>query len=259
MHFHQLEAVQKEVDQLKGEVVQLQGVEAEQHKTERALRVQLAGFATALKGRIASPVWLPFFIRLLLSDLACLTTGFYPAVEDEAKKTHLASIGVAPREAAMSACQPTVREVLAQFGRETVALVAAAREVLQVLWPNDSAPAIISKLADQLAKSPNRILDLQESAARGGAQWAVSLLLSWYPDADIEVFNEGPRDGTDYSELRLLNGVHRTASSIAEFVDFDDFIPTYVDPKGKKAKVDEGDVVDGDEGGCSNQAAKTDK
>ena len=111
-HADQLEAVQKEVDQLKGEVTRLQGVEAEQHKTERALRMQLAGFATALKGRLVSPVWLPFFIRLLLSDLACLTACFYPAVEDEAKKTNLASIGVAPNEAAMSASQPTVREVL---------------------------------------------------------------------------------------------------------------------------------------------------
>ena len=117
----------------------------------------------------------------------------------------------------------------------------------------------MSKLADQLAESPNRILEQQESAPRGGAQWAVSLLLSWYPDADIEVFNEGSREGTDYSELRLLNDVHRTGSTIAEFVDFDDFIPAYVDPKGKKAKVYEADAVDEDEGGCSSQAAKTDK
>ena len=113
-------------------------------------------------------------------------------MEDEAKKTNLASIGVAPNDAAMSACLPNVREVLAQFGREAVALVAAARKVLQALWPNDAAPALISKLAERLAESPNRILELQESAARGGAQWAVSLLMSWYPDADIEVFNEGP-------------------------------------------------------------------
>ena len=54
-------------------------------------------------------------------------------MEEEVKKTNLASIGVNPTPAAMSACQPTVREVLAQFGREMVALVAAAHEVLQVL------------------------------------------------------------------------------------------------------------------------------
>ena len=101
--------------------------------------------------------------------------GFYPAVMDEAKKTHLASLGVVPTEPAMSAYQPTVREVLAQFGREAVALVAAAREVLEVLWPDDEAPALISKLADRLAEYPNRILELQESAARGGAQWAALL------------------------------------------------------------------------------------
>ena len=117
-------------------------------------------------------------------------------------------------------------------------MVASAREVLQLLWPNDDAPELISRLAERLAELPNRILELHESAARRGAQWAVSLLLSWYPDADIEVFNDGPRAGTDYSDLRLLEGVHRTAYTIAEFIDFDDFIPQYEDPKGKK-KVDE--------------------
>ena len=50
-----------------------------------------------------------------------------------------------------------------------MASVAAAHEVLQVLWPNDAAPTLISKLAEWLAESPNRILELQESAARGGA------------------------------------------------------------------------------------------
>ena len=43
----------------------------------------------------------------------------------------------------------------------------------------------------------------------------------------------------EYSKLRLLDGVHRTASTIADFIDFDDFIPSYEDPKGKK-KVDDG-------------------
>ena len=179
---------------------------------------------------------------------------------EEAKKTNLASIGVAPTLVAMSACQPYLPEVVAQFGRETTALVRSAREVFALLWPNDDhAPELISQLAKKLAESPNRILELQESAARGGAQWALSLMLSWYPDADIEVFNDGPRAGMDYSELRLQKGVDRTASTIAEFVDFDDFIPPYVDPKGKKVEVDGDDAEDEDEGGCSSQAAKTDK
>ena len=79
----------------------------------------------------------------------------------------------------------------------------------------------------------------------------MALLLSWYPDADFEVFNEGPRDGTAYSEIRLLEGVHRTASTITDFVNFDDFIPPYEDPKGK-AKVNEG-VEEGDKAGNSRQ------
>ena len=175
--------------------------------------------------------------------------GFYPAVEEQAKRTKLASIGVELNPTTMAACHPCLREVVTQFGREAVALVAAAREVLTTLWPSDGAPELISELAKRLAESPDRILELQESAARGSAQWALSLVLSWYPDTDIEILNEGPRAGTDYSELRLVEGIHRTASTIAAFVDFDDFIPQYVDPKGKKI-VNEG-VDKGDKAGSS--------
>ena len=82
------------------------------------------------------------------------------------------------------------------------------------------------------------------------------MLLSWYPDADFEVFNEGPRAGTLYLGVRLLDGVHRTASTTADFVDFDDFIPPYEDPK-EKAKLDEGVEEGDDEAGCSSQAART--
>ena len=71
---------------------------------------------------------------------------------------------------------------------------------------------------------------------RSGAQWALSLMLSWYPDTDIEVFNDGPRAVTNYSELRLQNGVDRTASTIAEFVDFDDFIPPIWIPRGRRSR-----------------------
>ena len=64
------------------------------------------------------------------------------------------------------------------------------REILKILWPHDDALDVISRLAEWLADSLDRILQLQESAVRGGAQSALSLLFSLYPDAGIEVFNE---------------------------------------------------------------------
>ena len=168
------------------------------------------------------------------------------------KKTHLASLGLSPTLPAMSGCQPTLQEVLGQFGRENAQLAKAARELLQVLYPYDTAlPELISRLAAQLAEVSDQVLAMQESAARGGAQWALSLLLSWYPDADLEVFNEGPRAGTSYAELSQLDGVRHTASTIADFVDFDEFVPPCADPKGK-AKLDEG-VGAGNQAGSSRQ------
>ena len=48
-----------------------------------------------------------------------------------------------------------------------------------------------------------------------------------------------------------MEGVHRTASTIADFVHFDNFIPQHVDPKGKKI-VHEG-VGESDKAGSSRQ------
>ena len=55
-HQDRLVAHRLEADELKAEIDWLRAVEAEQHKTETSLRLQLAGFATTLKGMLASPV-----------------------------------------------------------------------------------------------------------------------------------------------------------------------------------------------------------
>ena len=49
-HAEQREADQKVISRLQGEVTRVQGVEAEQHKTERALKAQIASVTRALMG-----------------------------------------------------------------------------------------------------------------------------------------------------------------------------------------------------------------
>ena len=54
-----------------------------------------------------------------------------------------------------------LREVVDQFGRESTLLAAVARDLLQLLFPYDTAlPALISRLADRLAEMLDRILEL---------------------------------------------------------------------------------------------------
>ena len=67
--------------------------------------------------------------------------------------------------------------------------------------------------------------ELQESAARGGALWAVSLLKSWYPAADLELLKVGFRDDDTYEELKQRPDLRDAACTIADFVNFADFIP----------------------------------
>src|SRR5664279_2115045 len=112
----------------------------------------------------------------------------------------------------MSGCETSVDDRVAQIGDEARALVKGASEVFEYLWPNDDVPRVISQLARRLdEEGTDAIIRLQESAARGGAEWAISLMLSWYPAADPEALAAGFRTCTSYEELHQFKGVRSTA------------------------------------------------
>ena len=55
--------------------------------------------------------------------------------------------------------------------------------------------------------------------------WAVSLLKSWYPAADLELLTVGFRDDDTNAKLKQRLDIRDAACTITDFVDFADFIP----------------------------------
>src|SRR5664279_249365 len=125
----------------------------------------------------------------------------------------------------MSGCDPSTEDRVAQLADEARALANASREVFESLWPKEMAPRVFSELARRLGDAPNNIPSLQESAARKGAEWALSLMVSWYPAAQPERLAAGLRGSDRFEDLRQRPGIRTTACTIADFVDLEEFIP----------------------------------
>ena len=105
-------------------------------------------------------------------------------------------------DAALAGCRTSTVDFAEQQGIDACALAYAARRLCRDVWPGQRPPSVLPELARRLREAPARVLELQESAARGGALWAVSLLKSWYPDADLELLKEGFRDDDSYDALK---------------------------------------------------------
>lgn len=130
------------------------------------------------------------------------------------------------------------------FGEEAQALVGIAGERFQQLWPGEDVPELISELAAWLEKADVAITRLQESAARGGAEWTLCLLRSWHPEIRLEDFTLSFRTGTSYKDLREDPEIRETACVIADFIDFDVFIPDRDVRKPSAGEDDEADASD---------------
>ena len=71
-------------------------------------------------------------------------------------------------------------QTLGQDLRRTVS------EIFMVLWPTQGLPVELGRLVQWLDTAPTRIDDWQESAARAGADMALSFVLSWYEEVSLD-------------------------------------------------------------------------
>jgi hypothetical protein len=95
----------------------------------------------------------------------------------------------------------------------------AAEELIRLLWPTETLPQDLSNLITWLEKAPDRFLDWKDSAARAGADMALSCVLSWYDEVSLEQL-ENRRAGVE-DALPAENRTARLARAcaIADFVD----------------------------------------
>ncbi|KAM0860662.1 hypothetical protein ACQ4PT_046399 [Festuca glaucescens] len=100
----------------------------------------------------------------------------------------------------------------------------AAEELFRLLWPTETLPSELANLVKWLEGAPDRLLDWKESAARAGADMALSFVLSWYEEVSLDQL-ETRRAGVE-DALSAENKTRRLARAcaITDFVNKSVFV-----------------------------------
>ncbi|KAK1643844.1 hypothetical protein QYE76_061649 [Lolium multiflorum] len=125
-----------------------------------------------------------------------------------------------------------------------------ATQLFRTLWPGEEVPDTFSLISDRLKGAGRRIREWQCSAARAGADSALRVACSWYPELDLDVFT-GVREGaeTDLDPVLAAKRQDR-AYHIVEYAEMRTFIPPPADVKDYLS--DEEEDEDADEAGAGD-------
>jgi hypothetical protein len=100
----------------------------------------------------------------------------------------------------------------------------AADDLYRLLWPTEMPPDELANLVKWLENAPDRLLDWKESAARAGADMALSFVLSWYKEVSLDQLQTRRADVegslSDENKTRLL----ARACTIANYVNHSVFV-----------------------------------
>jgi hypothetical protein len=100
-----------------------------------------------------------------------------------------------------------------------------AIHLFKVLWPEEEVPASLTLTSDCLKGAGRRIREWQCSAARAGADAALRVACSWYPDLDLDALH-GVRENSPTDTDPVLTAKRRDrAYRIAEYASVRTFIP----------------------------------
>ena len=123
-------------------------------------------------------------------------------------------------------------------------LLTSAIRAYNVLWPGCAAPVIVDELAKCLMASEERLDDWRSSAARVGADEALSYVLSWYEELDLEMLKT-VRDGSRWlSDPEHIQRRQELAYSLIQYAPVHSFVPGERVPQSEELEVD---GEDGDE------------
>ncbi|KAK1652193.1 hypothetical protein QYE76_069998 [Lolium multiflorum] len=95
----------------------------------------------------------------------------------------------------------------------------AAEELIRLLWPTETLPQDLSNLIKWLETAPDRFLDWKESAARAGADMALSFVLSWYDEVNLDQLECRRADVEEGLSAENKTARLARACAIADFVD----------------------------------------
>jgi hypothetical protein len=126
-------------------------------------------------------------------------------------------------------------------GRNLSDIPQVATQLFRTLWPGEEVPDTFSLISDRLKGAGRRIREWQCSAARAGADSALRVACSWYPDLDLDaligVREQAP---TDLDPVLTAKRQDR-AYHIAEYAEMRTFIPPPPDVKDYLSDEEEGE------------------
>jgi hypothetical protein len=98
--------------------------------------------------------------------------------------------------------------------------------LFKVLWPEQAMPANVTLTADRLKSAGRRIHEWQCSAARAGADTALRVACSWYPDLDLDAL-QGVRENAPTDTDPILTAKRQDrAYRLAEYA----LVRTFISP-----------------------------
>ena len=122
----------------------------------------------------------------------------------------------------------------------------AAEELYRLLWPTEMLPGELANLVKWLENAPDRLLDWKESAAHAGADMALSFVLSWYEEVDLDQLESRRADVEGSLSAETKTRRLAWACAIADFVNHNTFVHD-PNPPEEEAAEDE-DMADAEEG-----------
>jgi hypothetical protein len=106
-----------------------------------------------------------------------------------------------------------------------------ATQLFRTLWPGEVVPDTFTLISDRLKGAGRRIREWQCSAARAGADSALRVACSWYPELNLDALT-GVREGAETDLDPILTAKRQDrAYHIAEYADMRTFIPPPPDVK----------------------------
>ncbi|KAM0898012.1 hypothetical protein ACQ4PT_022202 [Festuca glaucescens] len=100
----------------------------------------------------------------------------------------------------------------------------AAEELYRLLWPTETLPGEIANLVKWLENAPDCLLDWKESAARAGADMALSFVLSWYQEVSLDQLESRRASVEDTLSAEDKTRRLARACAIVDYVDPSVFI-----------------------------------
>jgi hypothetical protein len=118
-------------------------------------------------------------------------------------------------------------------------LTKAAEELFRLLWPTETLPGELSNLIKWLESAPDRFLDWKDSVARAGADMALSFVLSWYDEVNLDQLENRRADVEDKLSAESKTARLARARAIADFVNKGIFIEDPNPPEEEEESEDE--------------------